>query len=74
MLKPLTQVEIYYGSTLRPSSRQVDAIFSYTRYSEKCFTHIYRDLYGDAMLVLSGVGVNRSKPTDGHALNFASKA
>ena len=26
---------------------------SYTRYPRKCFTQIYRDLYGDAMLVLT---------------------
>ena len=26
---------------------------SYTRYPNKCFTQIYRDLYGDAMLVLT---------------------
>ena len=26
---------------------------SYTRYPKKCFTQIYRDLYGDAMLVLT---------------------
>ena len=25
---------------------------SYTRYRKKCFTHIYRDLYGDAMLLV----------------------
>ena len=42
--------------------------------SGEMFYHFYRDLYGDAMLVLSGAGVNRSKPTDGHALSFASKA
>ena len=26
---------------------------SYTRYPKKCFTQTYRDLYGDAMLVLT---------------------
>ena len=26
---------------------------SYTRYPKKCFTQNYRDLYGDAMLVLT---------------------
>ena len=30
---------------------QVTRIFR-TRYPKKCFTHIYRDLYEDAMLVL----------------------
>ena len=29
----------------------VTAIFFYARYAEKFFTQIYRDLYGDAMLV-----------------------
>ena len=28
-------------------------IISYTRYPKKCFTQTYRDLYGDAMLVLT---------------------
>ena len=31
---------------------------SYGRYVEKLFTKIYRDLYGDAMLVLIWVGTN----------------
>ena len=31
---------------------------SYTRYPKKCFTQIYRDLYGDAMLVLIRMGSN----------------
>ena len=48
----------------------------YTRYPEKCFTHIYRDLYGDAMLVPIQVGTNM---VDGnqqkHLLpSFATKA
>lgn len=29
----------------------VGVIFLYARYPEQCFTQIYRDLYGDAMLV-----------------------
>ena len=32
--------------------------FSYTRYPKKCFTQIYRDLYGDAMLVLTWMSSN----------------
>ena len=28
----------------------------YTRYPKKCFTQIYRDLYGDAMLVPTWMG------------------
>ena len=30
----------------------------YTRYPRKCFTQIYRDLYGDAMLVPTWIGTN----------------
>ena len=29
----------------------------YTRYPKKCFTQIYRELYGDAMLVLTWPGL-----------------
>ena len=32
--------------------------FSYARYAEKFFTQIYRDLYGDAMLVPIRMGTN----------------
>ena len=31
---------------------------SYTRYPKKCFTQIYRDLYGDDMLVLTWMSSN----------------
>ena len=31
---------------------------SYTRYPKKCFTQIYRDLYGEAMLVLTWMSSN----------------
>ena len=49
---------------------------SYTRYLKKCFTQIYRDLYGDAMLVLTWMSSNM---VDGnqqkHLLpSFATKA
>ena len=30
----------------------------YTRYPKKCFTQIYRDLYGDAMLVPTWIATN----------------
>ena len=40
----------------RQDSDQRD--ISYTRYPKKCFTQIYRDLYGDAMLVLIRMGTN----------------
>ena len=49
---------------------------SYKRYRKKCFTQTYRDLYGDAMLVLTWMSSNMA---DGdqqkHLLpNFATKA
>ena len=49
---------------------------SYTRYPKKCFTQTYRDLYGDAMLVLTWMSFNMA---DGnkqkHLLpSFATKA
>ena len=37
---------------------QVRRNISYTRYLKKCFTQIYRDLYGDAMLVPTCMGSN----------------
>ena len=40
------------GTCTKPLAKiQVTRIFR-TRYPKKCFTQIYRDLYGDAMLVL----------------------
>ena len=36
----------------RPSPNSGQRNISYTRYSKKRFTQIYRDWYGDAMLVL----------------------
>ena len=49
---------------------------SYTRYPKKCFTQVYRDLYGDAMLVLTWMSSNMA---DGNQqkhllLSFATKA
>ena len=49
---------------------------SYTRYPKKCFTQTYRDLYGDAILVLTWMS---SDMADGnlqkHLLpSFATKA
>ena len=48
----------------------------YSRYAKKCFTQTYRDLYGDAMLVLTWMSSNMA---DGkqqkHLLpSFATKA
>ena len=49
---------------------------SYARYPKKCFTQTYRDLYGDAMLVLTWVSSNMA---DGNQqkhplLSFATEA
>ena len=49
---------------------------SYTGYPKKCFTQIYRDLYGDVMLVLTWMSSNMA---DGNQqkhllLSFATKA
>ena len=50
--------------------------FSYARYAEKLFTQIYRDLYGDAMLVPICMGTNMAaRNQQKHlSLSFATKA
>jgi len=45
-----------YTKTLATDSGQRS--ISYTRYAKKCFTQTYRDLYGDAMLVLTWMSSN----------------
>ena len=49
---------------------------SYARYPKKCFTQIYRDLYGDAMLVLTWMSSNMADGTQQKHLlpSFATKA
>ena len=49
---------------------------SYTRYPKKCFTQIYRDLYGDAMLVPTWMGTNMADGNQQKHLlpSFATKA
>ena len=49
---------------------------SYTRYPKKCFTQTYRDLYGDAMLVLTWMSSNMADENkQKHLLpSFATKA
>ena len=49
---------------------------SYTRYQKKCFTQIYRDLYGDAMLVLTWMSSNMADGNQQKHLlpSFATKA
>ena len=41
-----------------PRQDSVQRNISYTRYPKKCFTQTYRDLYGDAMLVLTWMSSN----------------
>ena len=49
---------------------------SYTRYPKKCFTQTYRDLYGDAMLVLTWMSSNMADGNQQKHLlpSFAPKA
>ena len=48
----------------------------YTRYPKKCFTQIYRDLHGDAMLVLIQMSSNMADGNQQKHLlpSFATKA
>ena len=55
----------------RPSQDSGQRNISYTRYSKKRFTPIYRDLYGDAMLVLIRMSSNGGrKPTETSVTEF----
>ena len=49
---------------------------SYSRYPKKCFTQIYRDLYGDTMLVLTWMSSNMADGNQKKHLlpSFATKA
>ena len=49
---------------------------SYTRYPKNCFTQTYRDLYGDAMLVLTWMSSNMADGNQQKHLlpSFATKA
>ena len=49
---------------------------SYTRYPKKCFTQIYRDLYGDTMLVLTWMSSNMADGNQQKHLlpSFATRA
>ena len=59
-----------------PRKDSVQRNISYTRYPKKCFTHTYRDLYGDAMLVLTWMNSNMADGNQQkHRLpSFATKA
>ena len=50
--------------------------FYYARYAEKLFPQIYRDLYGDAMLVPIQIGTNMAAGNQQKhlSLSFAAKA
>ena len=60
----------------RPSQDSGQRNISYTRYSKKRFTQIYRDLYGDAMLVLIRMSTNMADGNQQKHLlpSFATKA
>ena len=60
----------------RPSARFRQRNISYTRYPKKCFTQIYRYLYGGAMLVLIRMGSNMADENQQKHLlpGFAIKA
>ena len=53
-----------------------DSNFSYARYAEEIFTQIYRDLYGDAMLMPIRMGTNMAAGNNQKhlLLSFATKA
>ena len=60
----------------RPSPTFRSKNISYTRYPKKCFTQTYRDLYGDAMLVLTWMSSNMADGNQQKHLlpSFATKA
>ena len=49
---------------------------SFTHYSEKCFTEIYRALYGDAMLAPTNMGTNMVavKVTETSVIEFCHRS
>ena len=60
----------------RPSPNSGQRNISYTRYSKKRFTQIYRDLYGNAMLVLIRMSNQHGgrKPTGTSVTEFCYKS
>ena len=50
--------------------------FVYKIYPKKCFTQIYRNLYGDAMLVPTWIGTSSGgrKPTETSVTEFCYKS
>ena len=61
---------------LSPKFRSEEYLVQFTRYPKKCFTQIYRDLYGDAMLVPIRMGTNMADVNQQKHLfpSFATKA
>ena len=59
-----------------PRFRSEEYFVQFTRYLKKCFTQIYRDLYGDAMLVLTWMSSNMADGNQQKHLlpSFATKA
>ena len=64
----------YIGKDPRQDSGQRNIL--YTRYPKKCFTQIYRDLYGGTMLVLTWMSSNMADGNQQKHLlpSFATKA
>ena len=62
-----------YKDTRQDSGQRV---ISYTRCPKKCFSQIYRNLYGDAMLVPTWMGTNMAEGNQQKHLltSFATKA
>ena len=64
-----------YAKTLA-STLSGHSNFSYARFAEKFFTQIYRDLYGEAMLVPIRMGTNMAAGNQQKnlSLSFATEA
>ena len=61
----------------RPHQDSGQSNISYTRYPKKCFTQIYRDLYGDAVLHgahLEELQHGGRKPTETSVTEFCYKS
>ena len=73
-VKNLGNEKRYIYTDLRQDSGQRN--ISYMRYPKKCFTQTYRDLYGDAMLVLTSMSSNMADGNQQKHLlpRFATKA
>ena len=52
------QIKIKIKTVQNPRQDTGQKNISYTRYPKKCFTQIYRDLYGDSMLMPTWMSTN----------------